>query len=141
MPIQFHPKPGTILICDFNTGFQPPEMVKRRPVVVVSPQMSQRARLCTVVAISTEPPRIALPYHHELDICLPKPWDEGPNWVKGDMVYSVAFDRLELIRSGLRDANGRRIYEIVQLSAVNLKKVRECVLCGLGLASLTIHLT
>ena len=36
MPITFHPSPGTVLICDFTTGFQPPEMVKRRHVVVVS---------------------------------------------------------------------------------------------------------
>jgi mRNA interferase MazF len=27
MPIAFHPHPGTVLICDFSTGFQPPEMV------------------------------------------------------------------------------------------------------------------
>ena len=141
MPIQFHPKPGTILICDFNTGFQPPEMVKRRPVVVLSPQMSQRAPLCTVVAISTESPRIALPYHHELNIELPSPWHVGPNWIKGDMIYSVTFNRLELIRSGKRDETGKRIYSVMQISAADLKKIRECVLCGLGLASLTRHLT
>lgn len=28
MAIQFHPDPGTVLICDF-TGFREPEMVKR----------------------------------------------------------------------------------------------------------------
>ena len=30
MPITFHPHAGVVLICDFSTGFQPPEMVKRR---------------------------------------------------------------------------------------------------------------
>jgi hypothetical protein len=28
MPLTFHPKPGTIVICDYSTGFRPPEMVK-----------------------------------------------------------------------------------------------------------------
>ena len=42
MPITFHPHPGTVLICDFFTGFQPPEMVKRRHVVVVSPRRRRR---------------------------------------------------------------------------------------------------
>jgi mRNA interferase MazF len=31
MPLKFHPEPGTILICDYTTGFIAPEMVKRRP--------------------------------------------------------------------------------------------------------------
>lgn len=38
MALRFHPKPGTILMCDFDTGFQVPEMVKKRPVIVLSPK-------------------------------------------------------------------------------------------------------
>ncbi|MEQ9178418.1 MAG: type II toxin-antitoxin system PemK/MazF family toxin, partial [Nitratireductor sp.] len=34
-------------MCDFNTGFRVPEMVKRRPVVVISPKIKARPRLCT----------------------------------------------------------------------------------------------
>lgn len=139
MPIQFHPKQGTILICNFNSGFKQPEMVKRRPVVVISPQISARADLCTVVALSTEPPRKILQYHFELDISLPEPWHEGPNWVKGDMIYSVAYHRLELIRCG-RNQDKKRIYGRIELSASELRNVRVCVLRALGLASLTKHL-
>lgn len=28
MPLTFHPDTGTIVICDYSTGFQPPEMVE-----------------------------------------------------------------------------------------------------------------
>ena len=35
--LPFQPKPGMLLMCDFDTGFRPPEMVKVRPVVVISP--------------------------------------------------------------------------------------------------------
>jgi uncharacterized protein YifN (PemK superfamily) len=140
MPIQYHPKIGTILICDFDSSFKHPEMVKRRPVIVISPQISQRPELCTVVALSTEAPRVKLSYHHELNIVLPPPWDKGPNWVKGDMVYSMGFHRLDLIRIG-RDDNNKRVYDTTTLSAADLKEVRRCVLCALGLSALTKHLT
>jgi mRNA interferase MazF len=139
MPIQFHPKQGSILICNFEPGFKTPEMVKRRPVVVISPQISVRANLCTVVALSGEEPRVKMPYHHKLDLILPPPWDQGPNWLKGDMLYSVAFHRLELIRAG-RDEDNKRIYTRAQLTPEEFREVRKCVLCSLGLSSLTKHL-
>ena len=139
MPIQFHPKQGAILVCNFDPGFKQPEMVKRRPVVVISPQISARADLCTVVPISTEPPRKVMPYHYEIDVELPPPWEKGPNWVKGDMVYAVAFRRLELIRFGRAEDN-RRTYILIQLQNRDLKEVRKCVLHALGFSSLTKHM-
>ena len=57
MALKFHPKPGTILVCDFRQGFRAPEMIKRRPVVVVSPRLRNRTDLCTVVPLSTIEPR------------------------------------------------------------------------------------
>lgn len=139
MPISFHPKVGTILICNFEPGFAPPEMVKRRPVVVLSPPISVRAGLCTVVPISTGVPAPQMPYHCELNIQLPPPWDAGPNWLKGDMIAAVGFQRLDLIRMG-RDAAGKRTYREETLEPEDLKKVRSCVLNGLGMAHLTKHL-
>lgn len=65
--------------------------------------------------------------------------DEGPNWLKGDMIYSVGFHGLELIKDG-RNSLGKRIYDNVQLSDDNFRKVRKCVLSGLGLSVLTKHL-
>ena len=36
--IPYHPEIGTVVICDFN-GYIPPEMVKRRPAIVISPKI------------------------------------------------------------------------------------------------------
>lgn len=140
MAINEHPAIGTILTCDFNKGFIEPEMVKRRPVIVISPKISVRYKLCTVVALSTKPPTIAMPYHCKLafDPPLPEPYT-GENWVKGDMVYAVSFDRLDLIRTG-KDQSGKRTYRYETISPDQLKQVRKCVLSALGLASLTVHL-
>jgi mRNA interferase MazF len=138
--IQFHPKPGTVVICDFNTGFVAPEMVKRRPCIVVSPQITHRQGLCTVVPISTGRPRIQMPYHVELPgLKLPPPWDEGPNWVKADMIYALAWSRIDLIRKG-RNEQGKRIYDRDTLSPEDFMRVRKAILCGLGMANLTKHL-
>ena len=50
--LKFHPEPGTILICDYSTGFRLPEMVKKRPVVTISPRLKRRDGLITVVPLS-----------------------------------------------------------------------------------------
>ena len=42
MAITFHPKPGQILMCDFTYGFREPEMIKNRPVIVLTPSMAGR---------------------------------------------------------------------------------------------------
>jgi uncharacterized protein YifN (PemK superfamily) len=143
MGLQFHPLAGSILICDFNTGFVAPEMVKRRPVIVISPQIVGRHGLCSVVPMSTQIPNKPMPYHCELtDInpALPAPWDKGPNWVKGDMVTAVSLKRLDLIRVG-KDANGDRVYRYDLLSADQMKRVKSCVLHALGMGALTNHLS
>ena len=125
MSISEHPLIGTRLLCDFRMGFTEPEMTKRRPVIVLSPRISVRPKLCTVVPISTEPPRFPQPYHYELKNLvppLPPPYDEGPNWVKGDMIVAVGFHRLDFFRYG-KDAEGKRIYRYEVLPADELKKV------------------
>ncbi|MFZ4526570.1 MAG: type II toxin-antitoxin system PemK/MazF family toxin [Chlorobium sp.] len=91
MNLSYHPKQGTIVICDFK-GFVAPEMVKRRPVVIVSPRMRQREGLCTIVPLSTTPPNDSEAYHYKLYInpVLPKPYDAEFHWVKADMIYTVS---------------------------------------------------
>jgi uncharacterized protein YifN (PemK superfamily) len=142
MPIREHPEPGTILVCDFNAGFREPEMVKRRPVVVVSPKISIRAGLCTVVALSTTPPSPVMSYHCELvlDPPLPEPWNKGAMWVKGDMIVASGSHRLDFIRTGKNEL-GERVYREEQIPADDLRRVRSCILSALGLASLTIYLS
>lgn len=140
MPLQFHPRPGTIVICDFTYSFRVPEMVKRRPAIVVSPQIQGRPNLCTVVPISTDVPKIKMPYHLELpNLVLPHPFEKGPNWVKADMVFASAFSRLELLRAG-KDENGKRMYMTECLPAEDFVAVRKAILCSLGLSGLTKHL-
>lgn len=141
MPILFHPKIGTVVLFGFQKGFVAPEMVKRRPAIVISPHLPARKGLCTVVPISTEVPRIVMPYHVELpNLSLPAPWDEGPNWAKADMVYSVSFSRVDLFRSS-RDETGKRIYGTDTLPPEDFLRLRKAVLCGLGLVSLTKYLS
>lgn len=88
MAIREHPKIGSILMCDFDTGFVPPEMVKRRPVVVVSPKIAARPGLCTVVPLSTTPPDPVQQFHCQIDLPdqLPAWLDRAGVWVKADMM-------------------------------------------------------
>ena len=141
MAISEHPVPGTILTCNFDQGFREPEMLKRRPVIVLSPKIGMRAKLCTVVALSTSPPQAKMPYHEKLEIDppLPPPYHKGENWVKGDMIYAVGFHRLDLIRLG-KDKSGKRIYRFNILTSDQMKVVRTCVLRALGMNTLTKHL-
>ena len=141
MALQFHPEQGTILICDFK-GFISPEMVKRRPVVVVSPRLRNRGNLCAVVPLSATEPRKIEPYHFRLHTnpVLPAPYTNPVHWVKADMVYTVAFDRLALMTHGLKDAQGRRIYDQRVVDKADLLKIQSALLHGLGLTSLTVHL-
>jgi mRNA interferase MazF len=116
-------------------------MVKRRPVVVVSPKIASRPGLCTVVALSTTAPDPVMSYHAQIDIRpkLPEPFQSDGIWVKGDMVNAVGFHRLDFIRLG-KDKNGKRKYLYDPLSDEIIKKIRECMMHALGLAQLTKHL-
>ncbi|MAW99550.1 MAG: hypothetical protein CMN72_07855 [Sphingomonas sp.] len=140
MAIREHPKPGSILTCDYSVGFRVPEMVKRRPVVVISPKIMNRHHLCTVVALSTSEPDPVMPYHCQIDIRpqLPAPFQSDGIWVKGDMVNSVGFHRLDLIRLGT--SNGKRQYLYDPIDADTLRRIRQCVLHGMGMSILTKHL-
>ena len=133
MPLKFHPDPGTILICDYSSGFVAPEMVKRRPAVVVSPRLRRRNQLCAVVPLSTTPPEPPMPYHHRLvlSVPFPKPWDSSEMWVKCDMLATVSFQRLELIRTG-RDHEGKRQYLTRRISDADLNAVRTGIMAALG---------
>lgn len=140
MAIQFHPEQGTILICDFN-GFVMPEMVKRRPVVVVSPRLRRRDGLCTIVPLSTTAPPEISPYHFKLHTTppLPEPFNADYHWVKADMVYTVSHNRL-ILPFIKKDDGGKRIYDIRVIDKSDLIKIQQCLLHGLGLSSLTDYL-
>jgi uncharacterized protein YifN (PemK superfamily) len=140
MPLTFYPTPGLVLMCDFNTGFREPEMVKKRPVVVVSGKFqrtSHQNSLCTVVPISTAVPRTVDRWHHRLaDESVPpplrKPGEES--WAKCDMVVSVAFNRLDKVRTGRVD--GKRQFSEHYVTPEDLRAIQACLLYVLNMANL-----
>jgi len=113
--ISYNPDVGEVLICDFGQfrdppltpafdGRLPPEMIKRRPVVVLSSKIS---RACIVVPLSTtldkaklakgmhvEVPKQAIP---ELAYFTPE-----TRWAKSDLVSQVSHERLYMLRDPSR---------------------------------------
>jgi len=141
MPIQFPVAPGTALLCDYNTGFRPPEMIKRRPVLVVSPRFPHRDGLCTIVPLSTTAPERAVAYQCRIALTptLPAPFDAAEMWAKADMLSTVGFQRLDLFRTD-RDQTGRRKFLHPKVSAEDLVRVRAAILQALGMGHLTVDL-
>ena len=130
--IKFHPRKGTILCCDFSKGFQPPEMVKVRPVVVVTPQLPGRSGLCTVVPLSSVEPIPMQAYHHKMSPeSLTVRLNQTECWAKCDMLYTVGLERLDRIREN--DAIGRRVYVTGKATIEDMKAIETAVLNGLGL--------
>ena len=128
MPLTFHPGAGAIVICDFSTGFRAPEMVKVRPVVVISPRR-RRGQLATVIPLSSTEPIPAEPWHLLIAPGVYPP-ARGPMWAKADMVVTVALDRLDRVK--VRDAQGNRAYHVYQLPAADMPALRAAVLAALG---------
>lgn len=105
MPLHpaYYPKQSHVLLCNFK-GFVAPEMVKVRPVVIISPSARHGSRLCTVVPLSTTAPSPVAAWHDKLS--------KNPNpvehedlevWAKCDMLYTVSFARLDKFHRKTRD--------------------------------------
>lgn len=145
MALQFHPRPGQVLLCDFSVGFKEPEMVKtHRPVAVLTPPMRGRGDLVTIVALSTRKPDPVLDYHLELPkSCMPMlgRFQKDSSWVKGDMVYAVGFHRLDLILLRTRNPQtGKREYFNRCFSRDRMKDIYSCVLTAMNLGHVTEHI-
>ena len=137
MSLQFHPQIGTVLICDFSSGFKAPEMVKKRPVVVIAPRHRHRSNLCTVVPLSTTKPQPIQPYHHKLNSeSLPGKFAERETWAKCDMIVTVSFTRLDRVKIGINQ-QGKRLYACHSVIAHDLIAIQRAVLYALGLGRLT----
>jgi mRNA interferase MazF len=131
MAIDFHPKRGTVLMCDFTTGFKPPEMVKRRHVVVVSPRYRRHTGLCLVVPFSSVAPFEIEPHHHEIRAGKYPFFDPvKPVWAKADMLTCVSFQRLDrvlqygryaspILRSDDLEAIQKAVSEALQLDKLS----------------------
>lgn len=134
MPITFHPKRGTLLMCDFSTGFRPPEMVKKRLVVIVS---RKHRELATVVPLSGTEPRPLEKCHREMrGASLPPPYRRQRMWAKCDLVTTVAFERLDRFRLGRHPTTGKRMYYTKPVCQEDLAAIQDALLYVLGLSHL-----
>lgn len=115
-------------------------MVKTRLSVVISKEMKQRPKLCTIVPLSTSVPFQQMPFHCSINPSfeIPKPWGNMLRWVKADMLFSASFERLDLLKLG-KGPDGRRIYQTATLSPDDLRRVQRSVLHGLSMDHLTKH--
>jgi uncharacterized protein YifN (PemK superfamily) len=134
LALKYHPKQGTLVLVHFDRAFKQPEMVKSRPCIVISKRIKQRPNLVTVVPLSTTPPDPVMPYHCEIeiDLDLPPRWRAKTCWVKGDMIYSLSFERVNLFNLG-RGEDGRRRYQTSTISQDSFDKVQNCVRAALDL--------
>lgn len=142
MPLKFPPTPGLVVICDYATGFRPPEMVKERLAVVVSPRLPRRDGLCTVVPLSTTPAPSGIRYQCKikLPIAAPAPFEGALKWAKADMLATVGFGRLNLPYTGRDPTSGQRRYLQIRVTPDDMKTIRSAILHALGLDRLTPHL-
>lgn len=134
MALTFSPKRGMLLICDFNTGFAPPEMTKKRPVIILGEEMRGRVGTCLVVPTSTTTPDPETDFHVQLDpLSLPSRLRGQVSWAKCDMVTTIACWRLDRVMNG--KVGGRRQYVTHVITQADLVAVQKGVLYALGLAS------
>ena len=132
MALKFQPKPGSVVMCDFRTGFIVPEMVKYRPVVVIA-RHSSNSRLVTIVPLSTTAPAELKPYHHALSV---NPLPDRKNiqcWAKCDMVMTVSLSRLDRYKT--RVANVRQFVVPVLLKP-DFEGIQHATAAALNLTGL-----
>ena len=120
MAINFIPRRGAILMCDFDMAFVPPEMVKYRQVIVLSETGMNHRRgtspgTCTVIPFSTvEPTTPGID-----DVFFPigsyRSLSEE-SWAKCRMIATMSHDRLGLVR-GLRRSEFLRPKDMADIEA------------------------
>jgi uncharacterized protein YifN (PemK superfamily) len=126
MAITCFPKAGTVLVCDFS-GYIAPEIVKTRPVVVISPNHLRRIGLVTVIPPSTTAPLPLEQYHYQLR-GNPVPGSNAEIiWAKCDLVATVSTARLD------RKKVGRGHYAAGYVSMDQVREMRRCAAISLGL--------
>ena len=132
MPITFHPEQRMVLMCNFDTGFRAPEMVKIRPVIVLSAQRHNR-ETCIIVPVSTTKPYPIETFHHRLEpASLPDRLRKAESWVKGNMITTVANWRLDRVRVA-RNPDGSRQYVAHKITVADWAAVQQAVAVAIGL--------
>lgn len=122
-----------MFMCDL-AGMREPEIVKVRPVVIISPRLPYRSGLVTIVPISLSPPRHEVPYNYKLSKNYnPLESDDLDCWAKCDLVMNLSLTRLDSFKVG------RRKWETPTILPHDLRGIRVGVLYGLGMGHLIIH--
>ena len=139
MPIDFFPRVGSVLMCDFGPDPRDilppgvmrgplsvlPEIFKTRHVVVIQARSKDTS---VVVPFSTVRPRRVERFHY----CLPTgkyPFlNRQENWVKADLLTCVSCERLERVLVAGR-------YSHTFLDDEDVAKVQQCVLRVFGLGA------
>ena len=112
-------------MCNFF-GYVAPEIIKARPIVILSPQHIERHKLYTVIPLSTTAPDPVEKYHHKLAKD-PIPNSNVEVWAKCDMISTVSVDRLDRFKVG------RGAYKTSAISAEDLDAIRVCIRYALGI--------
>tara|TARA_Y100001933_G_scaffold152188_1_gene150684 strand:- start:680 stop:1009 length:330 start_codon:yes stop_codon:yes gene_type:complete len=104
-----------------------PEIIKTRPVIVVSSKLPYRAGLATVVPISLTAPKHDVPYAVRLSRNYhPGEDDTVPCWAKCDLLANVSLARLDRFKVD------RRKHVAPKASEEDLRAVRAGVMAALG---------
>ncbi|VVC76762.1 hypothetical protein AQUSIP_20880 [Aquicella siphonis] len=115
-------------------------MVKsERPVIVLTGAIKGRANLVTIAPLSTVEPNPVQPYHYRIpkqSMPMVEIFQTNDSWLKGDMIYTVGFHRLNLIRLGKKGPDGKRLYFKNRLGIEQMKQIYQCILHGLNLSKL-----
>ena len=136
MGLKFPPRVGQVLLCEFPSSLTPPEMVKTRPVVVVTPRLTGRSGLVGIVPLSTTAPHPICSHPCRVAMSsMPRPLQATTLeiWAKCDMVYTFCLARLDRFKSGKDRNSGKRLYDSGQLTGAEMDEVRRCVAAAFGI--------
>ena len=126
MAFLFQPRPSAVVMCDFR-GYEPPEMVKVRPVVVLARNRKARgARHSRAAVHDGAGPRGAAPPQAHTQPAT----KEVACWAKCDMVATVAIARLDRYKAS------RREYLNLTLDEADFQAIRRATAAALGLRNL-----
>ncbi|MCK3657267.1 hypothetical protein A4G18_00655 [Pasteurellaceae bacterium Pebbles2] len=126
MPLKYQPKEKSVLMCDF-AGFNAPEMVKVRPVIIIAKHKKNR-ELVTIVPLSTTQPEPLEPYHYPMPS---NPLPDKANiqcWAKCDMIYTVSIARLDRYKLAKRE------YIVPTVNEHDFEQIKKAVAKALRLS-------
>ncbi len=118
-------------MCDFE-GFVTPEMVKKRPVVVIARNRANKM-LVTVVPLSTTEPDVMEPHHYQLPKNPVPALKSKKCWAKCDMLATVSISRMDRLKNGWERV-------VPEVTTADLNAIRLCVVNALQLKNTILGL-